>query len=173
MNKNIKSHLHARLALVTFVVFAASLLINVNGIQAGEKDPGESGGEESTVLNAVGVDTLLVTVEGLKAGEGNIRVAVFDEDGREEFPEGKYLYSAEVPAAKETVTVTIANVRPGQYAIAVIQDLNENGKLDRNIFTKPKEPYGFSGAWTGGSASFEEALIDTDEVGFAISIKVK
>jgi uncharacterized protein (DUF2141 family) len=173
MNKEIKTHLHAHLALVAFVIFAGSLLVDVNGIQAGEKDPGDGGGDELTNLNAVGVDTLLVTVEGLKAGKGNIRVAVFDDDGREGFPEGKYLYGAEVPAAKEKVTVKIANFRPGQYAIAVIQDLNENGKLDRNIFTKPKEPYGFSGAWTGGAASFEEALIDTDEVGFAISIKLK
>jgi uncharacterized protein (DUF2141 family) len=173
MNRNSQTHLHARLVLMTFAVFAVSLLVNVNGIQAGEKDPIVGDGDEPAKLNDVGVDTLLVTVEGLKAGKGNIRVAVFDEGHREEFPEGKHLYSAEVPAAKEKVTVAIANVPPGQYAIAVIQDLNENEKLDRNIFTKPTEPYGFSGAWKGGKASFEEALIDTEKVGFTISIKLK
>jgi uncharacterized protein (DUF2141 family) len=173
MVKEFKPHLHARLVLMTFAVFAVSLLVNVNGIQAGEEDPSVGDGDEPAILNTAGVDTLLVTLEGLKAGKGNIRVAVFEEGHREEFPEGRHLYGAVVPAAKEKVTVAIANIPPGQYAVAVFQDLNENEKLDRNIFTKPKEPYGFSGAWKGGKASFEEALIDTEKVGFAISIKLK
>jgi uncharacterized protein (DUF2141 family) len=118
-------------------------------------------------------ETLLVTVKGLKAGEGNIRVAVFDHAHREEFPEGEYVLSAEVPAAKEQVTVTIANVAPGEYAIAVIQDLNENKKLDRNFLKIPKEPYGFSGAWKKGAASFEQALIDTETDGFEITIELR
>jgi uncharacterized protein (DUF2141 family) len=100
-------------------------------------------------------------------------VAVFDNAHREEFPEGTYLYGAEVPATAEQVTVSITDVPHGQYAIAVIQDLNENQKLDRNIFTKPTEPYGFSGAWKSGKASFEDALIDTEKAGYAITIKVK
>lgn len=183
--------LFATVALLTCVVFADTLLVNVKGIQAGERDPRVdshqevfpearylSGGEvpaaeEPTKVDSAGVDTLRVTVKGLKAGEGNIRVAVFDDDHREEFPEGQYLYSAEVPASAEQVTVAIANVPPGKYAIAVIQDLNGNKKLDRNIFTKPKEPYGFSGSWKSGGASYEEALIDTEKVGSAITIKLK
>jgi uncharacterized protein (DUF2141 family) len=173
MNMEFKAHLHARLVLMTFAVFAVLLLVDVNGLQAGEKDRSVGDGGEPTSPDTVGVDTLLVTLEGLKAGKGNIRVAVFDEGHREEFPEGKHLYGAVVPAEKEKVTVAIANIPPGQYAVAVFQDLNENEKLDRNIFTKPKEPYGFSGAWKGGKASFEEALIDTEKVGFTISIKLK
>ena len=133
----------------------------------------DSAGVDTATVDSVGVDTLRVTVKGLKAGKGNIRVGVFDDAHREEFPEGQYLYSAEVPAAAEQVTVEIPNVPPGKYAIAVIQDLNENKKLDRNIFTKPKEPYGFSGSWKSGAASYEEALIDTDEVGVSITIKLK
>jgi uncharacterized protein (DUF2141 family) len=66
-----------------------------------------------------------------------------------------------------------AGVAPGKYAIAVIQDLNGNKKLDRNIVTKPKEPYGFSGAWKSGAASYEDALIDTEKVGFAVTITLK
>jgi uncharacterized protein (DUF2141 family) len=32
----------------------------------------------------------------------------------------------------------------GDYAVAVSHDLNGNGKLDKNLFGYPKEPFGFS-----------------------------
>jgi len=117
--------------------------------------------------------TLQVTVTGIKSGQGNLRIAVFDEAHRAEFSEGKYLHSAEVAATEEQMTVKIPNVEPGEYAIAVIQDLNENGKLDRNLVRIPKEPYGFSGDWKWGAASFDEALINTETDGESLTIKLK
>ena len=36
------------------------------------------------------------------------------------------------------------DVPPGEYAIAVYQDINNNNKLDAGLFHIPKEPYGFS-----------------------------
>ena len=100
-------------------------------------------------------------------------MAVFDDAHREEFPEGKHPYNAVVSADKEEVMVVIANVPPGQYPIAIFQDLNMNEKLDRNLFTKPKEPYGFSGAWKSGKASYEQALVDMEEVGFLVAVNLK
>lgn len=32
----------------------------------------------------------------------------------------------------------------GEYSFAIYHDINENEKLDSNIFGIPKEPYGFS-----------------------------
>ncbi len=32
----------------------------------------------------------------------------------------------------------------GEYAVFASQDVNNNGKLDKNFFGKPQEPYGFS-----------------------------
>ncbi len=71
------------------------------------------------------------------------------------------------------MTVEISIVESGEYAVAVIQDLNENEKLDKNFLGIPKEPYGFSGKWKRGGASFDKALFNTDEVGFAITITLK
>ena len=50
----------------------------------------------------------------------------------------------------------MANVESGKYSIAVIQDLNENRKLDTNFLGIPKDPYGFSCKWKRGAASFED-----------------
>ena len=118
-------------------------------------------------------DSLRVTVQGAKAGQGNLRIAVFDETHRDGFPDGKHLYGVEVPATEEQLTVTIPDVEPGAYAIAIIQDINENQKLDKNFLGIPKEPYGFSGKWKSGGSSFEKALFNTDEDGFEVTIQLK
>ena len=125
------------------------------------------------VASSAYADTLQVTVSGIQAGQGNLRVAVFDEAHRDQFAEGKYLYGAEVPAKADQMTVEIPDLESTEYAVAVIQDLNGNGKLDRNMFKIPKEPYGFSGSWKWGGASYDEASFHTDEVKFSITIKLK
>jgi uncharacterized protein (DUF2141 family) len=129
--------------------------------------------KELPAASGASADTLRVTVSGMKARQGNLRIAVFDEAHRDEFPEGKYLHGAEVPATAEQLTVEIPAVEAGKYAIAVFQDLNENGKLDKNVLRIPKEPYGFSGAWKRGGSSFKKALFSTADVEFSVSIKLK
>jgi uncharacterized protein (DUF2141 family) len=118
-------------------------------------------------------DTLQVTVNGVKAGEGNLGLAVFDEVHRDAFAEREYLPGVVVPATGEEMTVEISIVESGEYAIAVIQDLNENEMLDKNFLGIPKEPYGFSGKWKSGGSSYDKALFNTDDVGFAITITLK
>ena len=117
-------------------------------------------------------DTLRVTVKGIKAGKGNLSIGVFNESRRDQWPEGMSLYGVDIPATQSTMTVEFPFVEPGKYAIVVIQDLNMNRKLDRNIVKIPSEPYGFSGAWKFGPASFEKALFDTNKDGYALTIKM-
>lgn len=38
----------------------------------------------------------------------------------------------------------VNNLPIGEYGISVFQDINNNNKLDKTFFGKPKEPYGFS-----------------------------
>jgi uncharacterized protein (DUF2141 family) len=125
------------------------------------------------VASSAYADTLQVTVSGIKTGQGNLRIAVFDEAHRDQFAEGKYLYGAEVPATADPMTIEIPDLESTAYAVAVIQDLNGNGKLDRNMLKIPKEPYGFSGSWKWGGASYDEASFHTDAVNFSITIKLK
>jgi uncharacterized protein (DUF2141 family) len=118
-------------------------------------------------------DTLLVTVSDVEAGKGNLRIAVFDEAHRDDFPDGEYLHGVVVPATDEEMTVEISNVDSGEYAVAIIQDINENETLDKNFLGIPKEPYGFSGKWKSGGSSYDKALFNTDEVEFSITVKLK
>ena len=116
-------------------------------------------------------ESLVVNVSGIKAGEGDVRVGVFDAE--EAFPNGTGITGVELAADAETMRIEVTGLSPGRYAISVMQDLNGNKKLDTNFFGSPKEPYGFSGKWKSGRASFEDALIELVSGGSEISIRMK
>lgn len=52
-------------------------------------------------------------------------------------------YRTVVDAAK-TITIRFDNVKPGEYAIALLHDENGDGKANRVLGMAPKEGYGFS-----------------------------
>jgi len=49
-----------------------------------------------------------------------------------------------VVRAGSTVTIRFDNVEPGEYAIAILHDENEDGKANRALGMAPTEGYGFS-----------------------------
>ncbi len=81
---------------------------------------------------------LLVT--NIQRGKGSISVAVFqDQEHFFKVP----LVSKTVRATADSLSFSVP-LAPGTYAVAVYQDLNDNGKLDRGWFGIPTEPYGLS-----------------------------
>ncbi len=72
-------------------------------------------------------------------------------------------------------SVTISFEIPyGDYAIALTHDLNGNGKLDKNFFGVPKEPYGFSQNFHPklSSPDFDDCKISFTTPNQAITIKL-
>lgn len=67
-----------------------------------------------------------------------------------------------------------SDIKPGNYAIAVIHDENINGELDTNFFGVPTEGYGFSSdAEVNMSApSFANAEFSYDGGELQLSIKL-
>jgi uncharacterized protein (DUF2141 family) len=81
-----------------------------------------------------------VEVRNIRSAAGTIHVDVCTE---KEFLKACML-GADAPAQAGTVTVTVANVPPGRYAVEAYQDHNGNHKLDRNWIGIPSEDVGFS-----------------------------
>ena len=120
-------------------------------------------------------ETLRITISGLEAGKGNLRLAVFDESRADQWllPDATYLYALDLPAGAGEMTYAIAGVKPGKYAISAFQDANQNQQLDRDADNIPTESYGFS-TYTGNREStFEEALFDTELTGYDVSIELR
>jgi uncharacterized protein (DUF2141 family) len=72
------------------------------------------------------------------------------------------------------IRVTVGNLPPGRYALAVFHDVNDNGKLDTNLLSMPTEPWGFSRDAVGnfGPPSFDQAAVELAGQGASITIKV-
>lgn len=119
---------------------------------------------------AAGDDVLHLTVSNLEVGNGNLRIAVFNESRGEQFPEGMHLYGVDLPAGQGTMTVDVAGVEPGRYAIAAYQDANQNQRLDRDADNIPVERYGFSVHAGRQESTFEQAVFDTEADGYDVSI---
>jgi uncharacterized protein (DUF2141 family) len=90
--------------------------------------------------------TLTILVEGVNDKPGNIGVLVFSSKSLKGWPEDRFaaLRDVVVPAHPGEVTVTIPNLEPGEYGVALIHDVNMNHKLDRNFLGMPKEQWGMS-----------------------------
>ena len=71
------------------------------------------------------------------------------------------------------MTVEIAGVKAGRYAIAAYQDANQNQQLDRDADNIVAERYGFSTHTGNRQSTFEEALFDTEEAGYELSIELR
>ncbi len=87
--------------------------------------------------------SITLKVTGLRPSVGSVFVAVYD--AKNYLKDGDYVATkiARVGNAS-TVTIALADIPSGIYALAVYQDLNNNKKLDKNLIGVPTEPFGFS-----------------------------
>ena len=88
--------------------------------------------------------TLTIDVDGVNQQGGNIGVLLFQND--KGWPEDRTIALKDIvePAHPGTVVVKIPNLAPGDYAVALIHDVNQNHKIDKNWFGKPTEQWGMS-----------------------------
>src|SRR4051812_28480781 len=87
---------------------------------------------------------LIVQVDGFRNDKGKLGVTIFNQpDGWPEKTEKAYRHGP-IPITGKTGTGMFADLPPGDYAVAVIHDENENKKLDRNFLSVPSEGFGFA-----------------------------
>ncbi len=96
---------------------------------------------EKTPLSTPPKARLQVDVHNVNSRNGTVFVALF-KPGKD-FPEGKPIEGKRIEASASSVQISFS-VEPGNYALALFHDMNSNGKMDKNMFGIPKEPYGFS-----------------------------
>lgn len=122
--------------------------------------------------SAIAAD-LTVTVEGAKAGEGKVMIALFDTANG--FPAAAPKQGQFGEVAQDKAVFTFKDLPPGRYAVSAFQDRNNNQKLDANMMGLPTEPYGFSRNATGrmGPPKFDDAAVTFDTQPQAIAVRLK
>lgn len=124
-------------------------------------------------LSAAHASSLSVEIgDGIKPGE-QVLVTVYDQEAqwlKQSIRSMNEAAPADI-AADGTHTLLIDALAPGRYAVMAYVDRNGNGKLDRGMFGRPTEPYGFSnGGGSFGPPDFADAVVDVPETGTAIHI---
>lgn len=89
--------------------------------------------------------TLRVVVTSVKSDAGSIVVWVYDkkDDWLSDRWRTRKVTAVAGNRSDDTVTVEL-DLPPGDYALSVFQDLEDDGKLARNFIGIPKEPAGLS-----------------------------
>jgi len=88
--------------------------------------------------------SLTITVNDLRNSKGIVQFAIYNKEGS--IPDEKYkkYYKRDTVAIyNNTATITFNDLPKGTYAINILHDENENGKIDKK-FILPKEGIGFS-----------------------------
>jgi uncharacterized protein (DUF2141 family) len=87
---------------------------------------------------------VIITVTDVRSSKGVVRACMTTRE--DIFPKcikDPGAHRTVVPAA-DRLEIRFTGVKPGDYAIAVLHDENDNGKADRAMGMMPKEGYGFS-----------------------------
>lgn len=133
-----------------------------------------------TSLGAAGAEQtgvkLVVRITQVEDAGGPVRCALFaDADGFPGKPE-KAAQRVLAPSVSNGVaTCTFEGLAPGEYAVSVHHDENDNGKMDSNFFGVPKEGYGASNDAKGsmGPPKFKDAVFQVASEPKTISLKMQ
>jgi uncharacterized protein (DUF2141 family) len=114
---------------------------------------------------------LEVIIKNVDDRPGALMVGLFDSE--KTFLK-KAMRGEKLIAHAGSVRAVFKNVKPGEYAISVFHDVNENGKLDKNFIGIPKEGVGASNDAMGsfGPPSFEKAKFKCPRLD-AVSVTMK
>ena len=88
---------------------------------------------------------LRVIATNVKSDQGKLYVWVYDK--KDDWLSDRYRTQKSVAVAgnRSGDKVTLELLLPaGEYALSIFQDVNDDGKLERNFIGKPKEPAGLS-----------------------------
>jgi len=83
-------------------------------------------------------------ITNIQSTKGSIRIAIFrnDEDFKNETPVKEFVFK-KVGIKKGKMTVQF-EWKEGRYGFALLDDENDDGKMNYNFLGAPKEGYGFS-----------------------------
>ncbi|MCF6777269.1 DUF2141 domain-containing protein [Thiotrichales bacterium 19X7-9] len=106
---------------------------------------------------------LIVHAQGFDNNEGQALIAIYNSP--QGFPEDNKYKGVKVPIQDKRANYTFKDLPKGTYAIAVVHDVNDNQKLDKNFFGIPKEEYGFSNNAKGhmGPPEFKAAAVQLNK----------
>ncbi|MEM6359660.1 MAG: DUF2141 domain-containing protein [Bacteroidota bacterium] len=131
----------------------------ISGVSLMSFNARPSKGVEKEEVVAVNTTTLKVTVKDIKSKEGTMFFVLWT--GKDGFPsELDKAYKIEkVKDFSTSASHTFKNLPYGDYAVAVFQDKDNNGELEKNFIGIPREPIAMTNMTGMGKPSFKKCTI--------------
>ncbi|MGI4823159.1 MAG: DUF2141 domain-containing protein [Janthinobacterium lividum] len=126
------------------------------------------------VLPAPATQTVTLVVSSLASTHSVVTINFYN-DSEKFLKSGQHAVHLLIrPEGKNTISVPV-QLAPGEWAVALSQDTNDNDKLDKNFLGIPTEPYAFSNNIRPRFAApkFEECKFMVDGPGKVINITLK
>ena len=119
--------------------------------------------------------SLQVSISGASSDTGSIRILVFSKSSG--FPDQvkQAVRSISIPPKSGKASFKLTDLPAGTYAIGVIHDLDNNGKLSINAVGYPTEKFGFSKnpKVYFGPPSFEKAAFVLGKTAVSLEISLR
>lgn len=114
--------------------------------------------------------TVTIVIENLLNDQGKVSAALYDEAT---FMRAAPLQAVEKAPENKGVILKMKNVKPGEYGIITLHDLNENGRMDFETSGMPKEPYGTSNnEMTMGPPNFADSKFTVADQDITLTIRM-
>lgn len=116
---------------------------------------------------------LTLTITNLKSSTAPIIMGVYSIKNKFPDPRDKFKEYTFKPNGKMLV-VKITNLKFGMYAMAIYQDENSNGTIDKNMVGIPTERYGFSNNYKPmiRAPRFNDCMFEYSAKANAVSVKL-
>lgn len=100
---------------------------------------------EDAATDAAADSVVQIELTGLESAEGNLFIAVYDSKktwlGDETVAQQKVVIA---DSREDGIVKAELQLPPGEYALSIFHDSNDNGELDANFIGIPKEPVALS-----------------------------
>lgn len=119
---------------------------------------------------------LRLEVSGLAEEEGKLYFSVYESESTWLGEDRVTGAAVDIATAKEgELVVATVELPPGEYAVSLFYDVNDNGELDTNFIGIPKEPIALSNNAKAkyGPPRYKDALFALPEAGAVQAIAIE
>ncbi|MCX6284646.1 MAG: DUF2141 domain-containing protein [Bacteroidetes bacterium] len=118
---------------------------------------------------------IVINISGLRSDKGKCLLYLYNN--KKGFPNdaGKAINKANGSILSGKSTIILTDIPDGEYAIGIIHDENDNGRMDTNFLGMPKEGVGVSNNAKGhfGSPSYDDSKFKLNQKSLKLNITIK
>ncbi|MBD8525771.1 DUF2141 domain-containing protein [Pseudomarimonas arenosa] len=119
-------------------------------------------------------NNLTVTVDGIDTASGTLFAQLMDSEAAWNGKAKPVGGARQVISSTDAVELRFENLPAGRYALRLMHDENDNGKLDTNFLGMPEEAYGYSNnPDVMRAAEFEEAAFEIGDGDTRIAVELR